>query len=112
MEILVSKRHSLPSFGIVAGSLDMTLSVECWELTLKDLCRREGAIYVDAWDHFDGKDGLRMNSVGKAILGRVLDEGVIKELEKKKTQIQGGESPPRQFLVVAVVRSGGERNCG
>ena len=51
-------------------------------------------MFVDVWDHFNrdrslyGKDGLHLSSVGKARLGRVLDEGVRKELERNKIQTQ------------------------
>ena len=69
---------------------------------VEDLCRREGVMYVNVWDHFSrdrslyGKDGLHLNRVGKARLGRVLDEGVRKELERNRMQVQGGEIPPGQ----------------
>ena len=59
-------------------------------------------MFVDVWDHFSkdrslyGKDGLHLSSVGKARLGRVLDEGIRKELEKKRTIMQDGEAPPGQ----------------
>lgn len=61
---------------------------------------------ADVWDHFGqnrslyGRDGLHVNSVGKARLARVLGEGVRKELkehkahlEKHRSEVQGVSLP-------------------
>lgn len=46
----------------------------------------EGVMFIDIKDRFSsdrslyGKDGLHLNCTGNAMLGRVLDEGVIKEI--------------------------------
>ena len=66
---------------------------------VQDLCRKEGVMFVDLWDdfctdrNFYGKDGLHLNRIGKARLGRALDEGVRRELKKNRTQVQGEETP-------------------
>ncbi len=63
---------------------------------VQNLCKEEGVMYVDVWDHFSRdrtlyvKDGLHLSSVGKARLGRVLDESARKEIEKKHLY-QSGE---------------------
>ena len=58
---------------------------------LVQLCVDEGSHYLDVWEHFCSdrslfsRDGLHLNSVGKARLGRVLDQKV-REITKRKTQ--------------------------
>ena len=50
-------------------------------------------MYIDVWDHFTNsrnlfsKDGLHLNRVGKARLGRVLDVGVKYELKRIKAKL-------------------------
>ena len=60
---------------------------------LEKLCSKEDVMYVDVWDHFSNdwslfsEDGLHLNRVGKARLGRVLDEGVKYELIRNKAKL-------------------------
>ena len=54
-----------------------------------------------------GKDGLHLSSVGKARLGRVLDEGIRKEMERNMTKMQGNQ---RVANDTSQVRSGGQDN--
>jgi hypothetical protein len=76
---------------------------------------KEGVMFVDVWDHFNadrslyGKDGLHLSSVGKARLGRVLDEGIRKEIERNSIEVQGSQ---RSETDISQVRSGGEENDG
>ena len=50
---------------------------------LKELCISEGVAFTDMWDHFYEKaslfrgDGLHLNPVGSARLGRLLNDAVI-----------------------------------
>ena len=47
---------------------------------VEDLCKKNGVMFVDVWDHFNrdrslyGKDELHLNSVGKARLGWVKEK--------------------------------------
>ena len=89
----------IPRYDVNSLMLSRMLGINA---RVEDLCKREGVMFVDVWDHFSkdrslyGKDGLHLSSVGKARLGRVLDEGIRKELEKKRTIMQDGEAPPGQ----------------
>ncbi len=91
----------------------------------EDLFRKKAVMYVDVWDHFNrdrslySKDGLHLNRGGKERLGRVLDDGVKKELERNRTKALNEEIPPGQagsghFLEPVEGRSdevaGGERD--
>lgn len=56
--------------------------------SVRDLYSSKGVMFVDVWDHFIhdrslfANDGLHLNCVGKARLGRVLDEEISKELRQ------------------------------
>ena len=82
----------IPRFDANPSTLSRMLGINA---RLEDLCRKEGVMYVDVWDHFSsdrslyGKDGLHLNRVGKARLGRVLDEGMRKELEQSRESSLG-----------------------
>ena len=58
---------------------------------LKKLYKGEDVMYIDVGDHFsnDSGDGLNLNlnRVGKARLGRVLDEGMKYELKINKAKL-------------------------
>lgn len=63
---------------------------------VRDLCSREGVMFVDVWNHFIhdrtlfANDGLHLNCIGKARLGRVLDQEVLVELKRSQVQRQRG----------------------
>ena len=64
---------------------------------VEDLCKREGVMFIDIWDHYNkyrnlySRGGFHLNILEKERLVRVLDEGVKKELQENKTQMQNRE---------------------
>ena len=80
---------------------------------VQDLCKKEGVMFVDVWDHFNkdrslyGKDGLHLSSVGKARLGRVLDEGIRKEIERNMIKAKDSQ---REATNTSQVRSRDEHD--
>ena len=75
---------------------------------LEKLCSKD-VMYVDVWDHFSNDrslfsgDGLHLNRVGKARLGRVLDEGVKYELIRNKAKLPKREVQPVQISREVVI---------
>ena len=100
----------IPRYDVDSITLSRMMGINT---RVRDLCMKEGVMFVDVWDHFNtdrglyGKDGLHLSSVGKARLGRVLDEGVRKEIERNNIEVQGSQ---RSETGSSQVRSGGEDN--
>lgn len=89
----------IPRYYVNSPILNRMLEINT---RVHNLCRKEEAMFVDILDHFYqdrspvGNDGLHLNRVGKAGLGRVLGEGVSKELEEHNARVQGGTLRPRK----------------
>ena len=72
---------------------------------LEKLYSKEDVMYVDVWDHFINDrslfsgDGFHLDRVGKARLGRVLDEGVKYELIRNKAKLPKRGTQPVQVVV-------------
>lgn len=60
---------------------------------LNSLCRQEGVTFINTWDHFFqksdlfGNDGLHLNCVGSARLGRLLNEEVRNFWSKNEVRV-------------------------
>ena len=84
----------IPRYDVDSLTLSRMIGINT---RVQDLCKKEGVMYIDVWDHFNrdrslyGKDGLHLSSVGKARLGRVLDEGIRNEIQRNKTTVQGSQ---------------------
>ena len=84
----------IPRYDVDTLTLSRMLGINS---RLQDLCRKEGVMYVDVWDHFNkdrtlyGKDGLHLSCVGKARLGRVLDENIRVEMERNMLNEQSSQ---------------------
>lgn len=70
----------LPRYDASSLTLSRMLGINS---RLEALCRQEENVFsIDLWDHFNcdrslyARDGLHLNGIGKARLGRVLDENV------------------------------------
>ena len=65
---------------------------------LKELCTNEGVTFTNAWDHFYEQphlfreDGLHLNAVGSARLGRLLNDEVVRH-SKNYWRGRGTENP-------------------
>lgn len=63
-----------------------------------DICKAKVVMFIDVKDQFSndrsfyGKDGFHLSYVWKAILGRVLDEGIAKGVGRDMIKIQGNQS--------------------
>ena len=105
----------LPRFDVGPVILSRMIGVN---VRLEGLCRKEGVMFVDVWDHFSqdrslyGRGGLHLNRVGKARLGRVLDENVRHVLDRNREVDKGSGngiaiiSPTPEASNVGEVRSG------
>ena len=114
-KIQESRRRSvicglIPRYDVDSLTLSRMIGINT---RVEDLCKKNGVMFVDVWDHFNrdrtlyGKDGLHLSTVGKARLGRVLDENIRKQLEKDITKAQGSQ---RVAMDANQVRSGDEEN--
>ena len=74
-------------------------------LVLSKLCSREDVMYVDVWNHFSNdrslfsRNGLHLNRVGKARLGRVLDESVKYESIRNKAKLPQPVQTSREAVI-------------
>ena len=61
---------------------------------LANLCKEEGVEYINLWDHFYNQpilfrnDGLHLNSVGSARLGKLLNDAVTNYKSKNSQQVE------------------------
>ena len=85
----------IPRYDVDSLTLSRMMGINT---RVHDMCRKEGVMFVDVWDHFNrdrslyGRDGLHLSSVGKARLGRVLDDSIRKEIESNMTKAQGNQN--------------------
>ena len=100
----------IPRYDVDSLTLSRMMGINA---RVQDLCKKEGVMFVDVWDHFNrdrslfGKDGLHLSSVGKARLGRVLDESIRKEMESNRTKVQSNQRVAKE---TSEVRSGEAEN--
>lgn len=104
-KLQVSRRRSvicglIPRYDVDSLTLSRMMGINT---RVHDMCRKEGVMFADVWDHFNrdrslyGKDGLHLSSVGKARLGRVLDESVREEIKRNMVKVQRVEADTTQM---------------
>ena len=95
-EFLVSKRKGAICAGVLPriawSKVNQDQAVEL-NRSIKELCNEFGIAFVDLWPNFVGKrdlyvrDGVHLNGIGNARLGRLLDESFLRhanfQLEKQ-----------------------------
>ena len=102
----------IPRYDVDALTISRMIGINT---RVQDLCKKEGVMFVDVWDHFNrdrslyGKDGLHLSGVGKARLGRVLDESIRKEIERNMVAVPGSRNVATD---ASQVRTGDKENGG